>query len=106
VAIARSRLPEEVSFYLPLHPKVGPAPRAYLAIIDDHTGVDRRANFNWRTEKSPLPPPDPSLDFFRPWFPDATLLGVRRVEMKSAPGDARWKVYEITVGNRAFAAGG
>jgi 4-amino-4-deoxy-L-arabinose transferase-like glycosyltransferase len=96
-AILVDRLPEEAAFYLPLHPNHAVAPRVYLVMVDDATGVNYRA-------KRKLPEPPPDVEHFEGWVPDAKLVGVRRVALKSAPGDARWKVYELTVERSALAS--
>ena len=95
-AILESKLPEEIAFYLPLHPPCGVAPSNYLVVIDDRGGVARRS-INGHA------PPEVKTSDFEGWVPDATLAAVRRVEMKSAPGDARWKVYELEVKRTGFA---
>jgi 4-amino-4-deoxy-L-arabinose transferase-like glycosyltransferase len=96
-AILESKLPEEVAFYLPLHPPQGIAPREYLVVVvDDHIGVDERA-------KSHRPEPQVDPADFEGWVPGAKVVTVRRVPMESAPGDARWKVYELTVARKVFA---
>lgn len=97
-AIAQSRLAEEASFYLPLHPRVGPAPSIYLAILDDHVEAERRAK-----AKRPVAVPPPDEELFQSWFPDAKVVSVRRLDLRSAPGDARWKVYEILVRHSVYA---
>jgi hypothetical protein len=97
-AILQSHLPEEVSFYLPLHANVGPAPSAYVAILDDHVDAERRAK-----AKRPVPVPPPDEELFRSWFPEGRVVSVRRIDLQSAPGDARWKVYEILVRRTAYA---
>jgi 4-amino-4-deoxy-L-arabinose transferase-like glycosyltransferase len=98
VAILQSRVPEEASFYLPLHPKTGPAPIIYLALIDDHMEVERRARSKKPTS---IPPPDEAL--FQSWLPNANVMSVRRLDLESAPGDARWKAYEILVRHTGYA---
>ncbi|HEY8746410.1 MAG TPA: glycosyltransferase family 39 protein [Tepidisphaeraceae bacterium] len=97
-AILQSRMPEEASFYLPLHPKTGPAPSVYLVILDDHVEVDRRAR-----AKHPVPIPPPDRELFQSWFPNAKVIAARRIELQTAPGDARWKAYEITINRTAYA---
>ena len=97
-AILESKLPEEVAFYLPLHPPHGVAPSAYLVVVDDQKGVSRRA-------KSGRPEPQVSIEEFEGWVPDAKVVRAQRVPISSAPGDARWKVYELTVERRALAVG-
>jgi hypothetical protein len=62
------RLPEEAAFYLPLHPNHAVAPRAYLVMVDDATGVNYRA-------KRKLPEPPPDVEHFEGWVPDAKLSG-------------------------------
>ena len=94
--ILGSKLPEEAAFYLPLHPKEGTAPMRYLVVVDDQVGVQARA------KKGRAEPPAES-DKFDGWVPDAKVVSVRRVKMNSAPGDARWKVYELTVDRSALA---
>lgn len=95
-AILESKLPEEVAFYLPLHPPQGIAPREYLVVMDDHIGVDERV-------KSHRPEPQIDPADYEGWVPCARVVTVRRVPMESAPGDSRWKVYELTVARKVFA---
>ena len=95
-AILVDRLPEEAAFYIPLHPDHAAAPRAYLVMVDDSAGVNYRA-------KRKLSEPPTDVEHFEGWVPDAKLSGVRRIALKSAPGDARWKVYELTVERSALA---
>ena len=95
-AILISKVPEEVAFYLPLHPKQGPAPSEYLVVVDDQKGVQER-------ERRRTSEPPPNLQEFEGCVPDAKLVSVRRVAMISAPGDARWKVFELTVRRTALA---
>jgi len=97
-AILQSRLPEEVSFYFPLHPQTGPAPSIYLVIVDDHVEVERRAR-----AKRPIPIPEPDEELFQSWFPTEKVISIRRLELKSAPGDARWKAYAIMIHRTAYA---
>lgn len=95
--ILESKMPEEAAFYLPLHPPQGVAPTRYLVVVDDQVGVQARAK-KGREEAD--------LDFerFNGWVPEGKLVNVRRVPMNSAPGDARWKVYELTVDRTALAS--
>ena len=95
-AILESKVPEEVAFYLPLHPQTGSAPSRYLVVMDDQVGVDERA-------KHKRPFRSLSVEHFAGWVPDAKVIEAHRVEMKSAAGDARWKVYELTVRRQGFA---
>lgn len=87
------RLPEEVSIYLPLDVRYG-YENHVLTIMDDTHGVHQRHG-------KPIPPPE--VTTFQRMVPDAEVTAVRRVPMKSAPGDARWKVYDITVRRMGFA---
>ena len=91
-----SKLPEEVAFYLPLRPR-GPAPRQWLWVKDDEKEAKARA-------RAHRPPPDPIPEEFEGWVPGAKVVSVRRVPLRSAPDDARWKVYELTVDYSRFAA--
>ena len=91
--ILESKMPEEAAFYLPLHPPQGIAPTHYLVVVDDQTGVKQGRDQN-----------STDLERFNGWVADAKLVNVRRVLMSSAPGDARWKVYELTVDRTALAA--
>lgn len=88
-----SRLPEEVSIYLPLDMHYG-YENHILTVMDDTHGMHQR-------QGKPIPPPEVST--FQRMVPDAEVTAVRRVPMKSAPGDARWKVYDITVRRTGFA---
>ena len=90
-----SKLPEEVAFYLPLRAR-GAAPRQWLWVKDDEKDAKARA-------KAHKPPPDPIPEEFEGWVPGAKVVSVRRVPVRSAPGDARWKVYELTVDYSRFA---
>jgi len=70
----------------------------YLVILDDHVEVDRRAR-----AKHPVPIPPPDRELFQSWFPNAKVIAARRIELQTAPGDARWKAYEITINRTAYA---
>lgn len=94
--ILRQHLPEEVAVYLPLKRESETA-QFVLVVIDDQKGVKDR-------QKSREAPQTPSPDSFASWFPSAQVLFVDRVPMRSAPGDARWKVYELTVQRQVYAA--
>lgn len=96
-ALLVSKLPEEVAFYLPLHPPEGPAPSSYLVVLDDQRAVRERARR--RVSEAPVP----QAQEFQGWFTDAKVIGVGRVPMDTAPDDARYKVYELTVSRSAFA---
>ncbi len=89
------RLPEEVSVYLPLDLTYGPQAKV-LTVVDDSRGVRDRA-----LHRRPIPAPNPET--FQRMIADGQVVSVRRVPLKSAPGDARWKVYEITVRRAGFA---
>jgi hypothetical protein len=95
-AVLRSRLPEEVAVYLPLKEEDGMA-RHVFVIVDDQFAAHGRS-------KKLLPPPVPPPSNFQSSFPFARVLFVDRVEMKSMPGDARWKVFELTVDRMRYAA--
>jgi 4-amino-4-deoxy-L-arabinose transferase-like glycosyltransferase len=94
--ILRQHLPEEVAVYLPLKRESETA-QFVLVVIDDQKGVKDR-------QKSRQTPDVPSPDSFAGWFPNAQVLFVDRVPMRSAPGDARWKVYELTLQRQVYAA--
>jgi 4-amino-4-deoxy-L-arabinose transferase-like glycosyltransferase len=83
------RLPEEVAVYLPLELRYGAGAKV-LVVLDDQ----RDAHFR---QKHKLPEPTMRIGQFAGWLPDETVTEVRRVALSSAPGDARWKVYELTV---------
>jgi 4-amino-4-deoxy-L-arabinose transferase-like glycosyltransferase len=95
-AILRSRLPEEVAVYLPLKEQNGMA-RHVLVIVDDQVAAHERSKTH---QPAPIPPPSN----FDSSFPDARVLFVDRVPMKTEPGDARWKVFELTVERERYAA--
>ncbi|HET6248789.1 MAG TPA: glycosyltransferase family 39 protein [Tepidisphaeraceae bacterium] len=81
------RLPEEVAVYLPLDVHFDFFAKHVLMIIDDQHGVRAR-------EHSHRPIPEPNLTNV---VPDGQVTEIRRVPLKTAPGDARWKVWEMTV---------
>jgi 4-amino-4-deoxy-L-arabinose transferase-like glycosyltransferase len=85
-----SHLPEEVATYLPLDLKYGPQSKV-LVIVDDMRGTRERQQ--QRHSSVPVP----TENAFARMLPDEQVEEVRRIPMKSAPGDARWKVYQITV---------
>lgn len=94
------RLPEEVAVYLPLNERYEPAASHVLIVSDDQDGVlARRRGARNLTDRAL----DPLA--FANWFPDARVLFVDRVPMKSAPGDTRWKVYELTLERKFYAFG-
>jgi hypothetical protein len=67
-------------------------------VIDDSRGVRDRRRRVARYEDAPY-----DVRQFRSWMPDATVTDVRRIPLASAPGDARWKLFELTVDRKAFA---
>jgi 4-amino-4-deoxy-L-arabinose transferase-like glycosyltransferase len=83
------RLPEEVAVYLPLELRYGAGAKV-LVVLDDQ----RDAHFR---QKHKLPEPTMHVGQFAGWLPDETVTDVRRVPLRTAPGDARWKVYELKV---------
>ncbi len=95
-AILRARLPEEVAVYLPLKEEPALA-RHVLVVVDDQFAARERV-------KTHVPPPIPSPEHFDSSFPDGRVLFVDRIPMKTAPGDARWKVYDLTVERLRYAA--
>ena len=97
VALLVTKLPEEVAFYLPLHPREGPAPSKYVVVLDDGKAVRERARKNQPAAPGPAPVE------FQGWFPDARVTSVERIPMNSAPGDSRYKVYELTLVRSALA---
>jgi hypothetical protein len=84
-----TKLPEEVSVYLPLDVKYAPM-GTVLIVVDDSHGVHDRERHH-----QPVPPPEVSR--FSALVPDAEVVAVQRVPITAAPGDARWKVYALTV---------
>jgi hypothetical protein len=93
------RLPEQVAVYFPVDPDAAVAPRyrfakKVLALVDDARGVRQRRRTGARYEDAPYPPKQ-----FRHWVedPTATVTEARRVPLQSAPGDAKWKLFELTV---------
>ena len=95
-AILRSRLPEEVAVYLPLREQPALA-RHLLVVVDDQLGAHERS-------KTHAPVPVPRPEYYEGNFPDGRVLFVDRVPMESAPGDSRWKVFELTVERLRYAA--
>ncbi len=93
-----SRLPEEVAVYLPARERYRPTARHVLIVSDDQDGVLARKRGQ---RHAPEQTPEPSA--FANLFPNERILFVDRVPMKSAPGDSRWKVYELTVDRRFYA---
>jgi len=91
------RIPEEASVYLPIDLRYGFGHKV-LAIIDDTHGVRQRA-----TARNPQPVPEPKVEMFAGWVPDAKVVSVKRLELDSLPADYRWKVYELTVERRGLA---
>ncbi len=94
------RVPEEVAVYLPAGERYDAAARHVLIVSDDQEGwLARRKGSKSVIERTP----DPLA--FANWFPGARVLFVDRVPMKSAPGDTRWKVYELTLERKFYALG-
>jgi 4-amino-4-deoxy-L-arabinose transferase-like glycosyltransferase len=91
------KLPEEASVYLPIDLRYGFGHKV-LAIVDDAHGVRQRA-----IAANPRPVPEPKLEMFAGWVPDAKVVSVRRLQIDSLPADYRWKVYELTVERRGLA---
>jgi 4-amino-4-deoxy-L-arabinose transferase-like glycosyltransferase len=102
------RLPEQLAVYFPVNPDEAVPPHSrfakkVLAVVDDARGVRQRRRTGARYEDAPYPPKQ-----FRPWVEDpaATVTEVRRVPLQSAPGDAKWKLFELTVERSALAGKG
>ncbi|HXE54176.1 MAG TPA: hypothetical protein VN541_14230, partial [Tepidisphaeraceae bacterium] len=95
-ALLESRMPEEVAFYLPLHPRQSAAPSNYLVIVDDHLDMEHRI-------ASQRPGPPTEFRQFEGWIPDARLVDVQRLEVPGATGNSRWRIYELTVQRTGFA---
>jgi 4-amino-4-deoxy-L-arabinose transferase-like glycosyltransferase len=91
------RLPEEASVYLPIDLRYGFGTKV-LAIVDDTHGVRQRG-----AAAAPQPIPQPKVENFAGWVPDARVVSVKRLEFNSLPPDYRWKVYELTVERRGYA---
>ena len=96
-AILRSRLPEEVAVYLPIDSDDRAAMATHLLVVveDDSSANDRL--------KQGGDPPIPDPETFAASVPDGRVIFVDRVPMNSAPGDSRWKVYELTVERMRYA---
>lgn len=92
-----SKLPEEVAIYLPIHVPVREFARHVFVIVDDQRGA------NLRARRHQPAPPVPAPDRFDGWLPSGKVIETRRVPLNSAPGDARWKVYDLTVERRGYA---
>ncbi|HEX4793096.1 MAG TPA: glycosyltransferase family 39 protein [Humisphaera sp.] len=90
------RVPEEASVYLPINLRYGFGHKV-LAIVDDAHNIQKRA-----TAKTTAIP-EPSLDVFQGWVPDARVIAVRRVPVAAVAPDYRWKLYELTVERRGYA---
>jgi hypothetical protein len=90
------RLPEEVAVYLPADVTYDFRASHVLIAVDDQHGVRMR-------EPHHLPLPTPQLEQFGGFIFDGQLVAVGQVPLSSAPGDARWKVYELTVSRRGYA---
>jgi hypothetical protein len=93
--------------YFPVIPDEAVPPRhrfakKVLALVDDARGVRQRQRTGARYEDAPYPPKQ-----FRHWVddPTGTVTEVRRVPLQSAPGDAKWKLFELTVARSAIAGG-
>ena len=92
--VQTDHLPEEAGVYLPLNPEslgAGPFASKVLLLRDDAWAVKQR-----RLHR-------PSQDY----VPGASMVNgriaaFRRIPLKCAPGDARWKLYEITVDRSAL----
>jgi hypothetical protein len=100
------RLPEQVAVYLPVDPDAMVPPRyrfsgKVLAVIDDSRGVRERRKRRARYEDAPY-----DVRQFRSWVADGTVTEARRVPLEAAPGDARWKLFELTVDRRGLAGVG
>ena len=93
-----AKLPEEVAVYVPLTCRYNASAHHVLIVRDDQEGMLAR-----RKGKMSAADRSPDARALAGWFPDGQILFVDRVEMKCAPGDSRWKVYEVTVERKLFA---
>jgi 4-amino-4-deoxy-L-arabinose transferase len=79
-SLALTRLPEEASLYLPLGIARPRPVGKVLVLADDPHKTAREDPARWKDRA-----------------PGGRIVAVERVPLKSAPGDARWKVYRLTV---------
>jgi 4-amino-4-deoxy-L-arabinose transferase-like glycosyltransferase len=77
-SLALTKLPEEASLYLPLDLALPQPTGQVLVIVDDPRN----------TKETPA---------LRDRAPYGNVTSVERVPLKSAPGDARWKVFRLNV---------
>lgn len=94
-----SKVPEEAAWYLPLGMRYDPWKPHVLVLVDDQTDVRSRQRLG-----HPPTPKVPGPSAFARWFPDAEITQVQRLPIPEAPGDARWKLYEIVLDRRRMAA--
>ena len=90
------RLPEEASVYLPINLRYGFGHKV-LAIVDDAHNVQKRA----AAKATAIP--EPNLEAFQGWVPDARVIAVRRIPVAAVAPDYRWKLYELMVERRGYA---
>jgi hypothetical protein len=79
-SLALTRLPEEASLYLPLGIARPRPVGKVLVLVDDPHKTAREESGRWKDR-----------------VPGGTVVDVERVPLRSAPGDARWKVFRLTV---------
>jgi 4-amino-4-deoxy-L-arabinose transferase-like glycosyltransferase len=91
-----TQLPEEVAVYLPAGVHYDFRSGHVLVVLDDQHEVARR-------QIQPGEIPTPNLGR---WIPDGKITEIKRVPLQAAPGDSRWKVWELTVDRKLFAWAG
>lgn len=81
--LAPGKRPEEASLYLPLNLPVDLQAQTMLTIVDSPPSRQQT--------------PSPTSARFADRVPWRKITAVQRVEMKTAPGEARWKIYRLTL---------
>jgi 4-amino-4-deoxy-L-arabinose transferase-like glycosyltransferase len=86
VPLLVSRLPEEVSVYMPLEvPATGTQDRSALVVVDDARG---------RLARGLIADDE---NFFRTLLNEPRVTTARRVELRANDGRGRWRLYELTL---------
>ena len=109
-------LADEAAVYLPLDVADGTGGsfgHRLLLIFDDEkwANLRRKGGKAAALVRGPVPTGDGEVDerYLREWddwIGGGKVVEARRVPVAGAPGDARWKLFELTVDRKVFATAG
>jgi hypothetical protein len=91
-------LPDVAAVYVPPELNYNAFATHVVILIDDEANVKTRARLGQGE------PPTPPAEEFAKWAPGEIVTEARRIILWSAPDDARWKAYVLTVQRNGFAS--